>query len=221
MSDQEITEKLEEIVERKVEKETREIREENQELRQKIEKLDNDTSKKLKNKNRGLTRREFLKKAGLATGGLAALMSPISALDVKSDSFNVYTGTGSEDLTEYLNIDNGVNVVNTDLSVDQDIVDGDGITIWDSGSGVVPSSQLAEHDNAAHSENYAVDGDTQPPENHDHAGDDLSPNSVETEEIDGNVVDRAEPITNLSGSIYLSSTEPSDMIDGDLWVDTS
>ena len=34
------------------------------------------------------------------------------------------------------------------------------------------------HGNDAHSETFAVDGDEQPPENHDHAGDDLSPNSV-------------------------------------------
>ena len=78
------------------------------------------------------------------------------------------------------------------------------------------------HGNAAHSETFAVDGDEQPPESHDHDGDDLSPNSVDAESVSadslsGDLVSRPEAIDNLEGNVYLEpdGTDPATVLEND------
>ncbi|MFP8956786.1 hypothetical protein ACLI4Y_08660 [Natrialbaceae archaeon A-CW3] len=54
-------------------------------------------------------------------------------------------------------------------------------------------------------------------EGHDHEGEVISPASTATEELDGDLVSRSEPITQLAGNIVVtddSSVEPEN--DGDL-----
>lgn len=101
---------LEEIVETKIKEETEELKKENQKLKKEVQKLktgSNTVDGSGPVRSEGMSRRQFLKKAGLGTAGLAALMSPVSSLDIRDDSFNVYTGTGTGDLTEYFNVEQG------------------------------------------------------------------------------------------------------------------
>lgn len=79
-------------------------------LEQKIDNTEAESENREKNNynaSYGISRRKFLKKAGLGLGGLAALTLPTSALDVRDDSFNVYT-TSSE--VEALSVDGSQNV---------------------------------------------------------------------------------------------------------------
>ena len=73
-----------------------------------------------------ISRREFLKRAGLGTLGLGALLSPVSALSVKDSSFDVFTGTSSSDLTSYLSVGQGgpVNIQNTSLDLNNQDING-------------------------------------------------------------------------------------------------
>jgi len=44
----------------------------------------------------------------MGAAGLAALgLSPVSALDIKDDNFEVYTGTSKSDLSKYLSLGQG------------------------------------------------------------------------------------------------------------------
>lgn len=83
---------LEQLIEQKVEEKVKNIKQK---------------QSSQKNTSEGLNRRQFLKKAGLGLGGLAALTLPTNALDVRDDSFNVYT-TSSE--VEALSVDGSQNV---------------------------------------------------------------------------------------------------------------
>ena len=78
------------------------------------------------NSSSGLDRREFLKRSGLGALGLGALLSPVSALSVKDSSFDVFTGTSSSDLTNYLSVGQGgpVNIQNTSLDLNNQDING-------------------------------------------------------------------------------------------------
>lgn len=101
----EITEdELKELIDERVEKR---LKEEKQKQRK--------TSDKEK-----VSRRDFLKKLGAGALGLGALSLPsVSAFDVRADSFDVFTGTGENDLTKYLGVSQGgpVNIQNTNLDL--------------------------------------------------------------------------------------------------------
>lgn len=73
-----------------------------------------------------MTRRQFLKKAGLGTAGLAALMSPVSALDIKSDEFSVSTGSDSDSLSENLLVrgDGNIEIPNGNLDINSNSIRG-------------------------------------------------------------------------------------------------
>ena len=75
-------------------------------------------------KKQEISRRSFLKKAGLGALGLGALgLSPASALDVRSNDFNVYTSSSE---TQALTIDNSqnVNLQNGNLNLNQNQAQG-------------------------------------------------------------------------------------------------
>jgi len=105
---------LKELVDQKVEKLREDLQQENKELRNEIKQLKKQKERgKNANSGRNISRREFLKKASLGTAGLAALMTPASALNIKSDSLNF-----SDNNNEYLDINEGiVNIKNADLQI--------------------------------------------------------------------------------------------------------
>ena len=127
MSDEEnFDEKLQKLVDERVESLREDLKEEaREEARQEIEKLktgesvqrEDDASAK-----KGLSRREFLKKAGLGTAGLAALgFSPANALNINSDSFSVQTSSdGGSTLSEGLFVDQNQNVKISNGNLDLD-----------------------------------------------------------------------------------------------------
>lgn len=96
---------LESLVEEKVQKE--------------MEKRNSDTLLTQNSSKTDISRRNFLKKAGLSALGLGALLSPVSGLSVKDSSFDVFTGSSSSDLTSYLSVGQGgpVNIQNTSLDL--------------------------------------------------------------------------------------------------------
>ena len=80
--------------------------------KQKRENINNPTETENEKK---ISRRKFLKKAGLGTAGLTAVsLLPVSALDIKSDKgLQVY-----QEETEYLDItSSGIEITNTDLNL--------------------------------------------------------------------------------------------------------
>ena len=83
--------------------------------------LKEETSDKRSSPDKGsVSRRDFLKKLGAGALGLGALSLPsVSAFDVKGDSFEVFTGTSSNNLTKYLSVPQGgpVEITNADLTV--------------------------------------------------------------------------------------------------------
>ena len=111
---------IEQIKQKKIEQRLEKLEKENQKLENKIEKLENQNENKYENRpsktSKGISRREFLKKAGLGTAGLAALASPVSAMSIKSSSFDVFTDSGN---TSYFSIGNNgpVNIQNTYLDL--------------------------------------------------------------------------------------------------------
>ena len=121
---QNLPKNLEKIIEEKVEERTHELEKELEKVKQK-EKEESDITTKDKSSS-GLDRREFLKKSGLGALGLGALLSPVSALSVKDSSFDVFTGTSSSDLTNYLSVGQGgpVNIQNTSLELNNQNING-------------------------------------------------------------------------------------------------
>ena len=69
-----------------------------------------DESETHKKGSESISRREFLKKAGLGTLGLGALLSPVSALDVRSNDFSVITSSDSATLVEGFSVDENQDV---------------------------------------------------------------------------------------------------------------
>jgi len=70
-----------------------------------------------------LSRRNFIKKLGAGVIGLGALtMSPVSALNVKDNDFDVFTGADTSSLEKYFSISQGgpVRVQNTNLELPTD-----------------------------------------------------------------------------------------------------
>jgi len=102
--------KLEKIIEQKVD----------QRLQKKTQSRTKD-----KNKYEKLDRRQFMKKAGLGTAGLAALgLAPASALNINSNEFSVSTGPDPDSLTEHLSIGNGnVKITNGNLDLKRNAID--------------------------------------------------------------------------------------------------
>jgi len=113
-----ISERLE-----RLEKQNLEIKRENTQLKNEVENLKSNSnhvsSSRPENNSKGISRRSFLKKAGLGFGGLAALgLSPASALNLRSNSLSF-----SDNNNEYLNISNGsVGIKQADL-----VLNGNGI----------------------------------------------------------------------------------------------
>jgi len=114
--------KIEEIVEEKVEQKIGQKNKEIEKLRQKIQNL----QKKEKNQtltsntDKKVSRRNFLKKLGLGAAGLGALsLSPTSALNIKDENLDVFTGTNNDNLQKYFSVKQGgpVQVKNTDLEI--------------------------------------------------------------------------------------------------------
>lgn len=106
---------LEEIIDRRVE--------------QKLKQKEKET---VKNQNQKLTRRRFLKMAGLGAGAIG-----FSTLGTSWFSVNQNTGGGSSTLSKVLSNGNDVN--------GQNIVDN-GTTIWDTNNQEIPSSQVQNLD---------------------------------------------------------------------------
>ena len=70
---------------------------------------------------RNISRGDFLKKVGIGSLGLGALLSPVSAdYFIKDDSFSVQTGTGPSDLGTYFSVGQGgpVKTQNSDFIVE-------------------------------------------------------------------------------------------------------
>ena len=104
------------------------FQERNKQLENKIEKLEKqktpgskETNSQKEASNEDISRRDFLKKAGLGLGGLAALSSPVSAdYFIKDDSFSVQTSNdGGSTLTEglFVSQNQDVNIPNGDLDL--------------------------------------------------------------------------------------------------------
>jgi len=109
---------------RKLEEQKEEIQKQNKKLVKEINEIKQDRNKRNINskkvREQDISRRTFLKKLGLGAAGLGALtMSPTSALNIKDDDLDIYTGTSKNDLTKYLSItQNGeVKIQNTDLMI--------------------------------------------------------------------------------------------------------
>jgi len=107
--------KIQEIVDKRIEAKKDEIKEE---ARRELERVEARSKTSSTSSNEGISRRQFLKKAGIGTVGLAALgLAPASALKIRSNEFSVSTGSNS-DITERINIEGGnLNLVN-DTGVD-------------------------------------------------------------------------------------------------------
>ena len=108
--------KIEELIEQKVQEKTEEKNKEIEKLKQEVNKLKNNSNPLLEGsesqESKGISRREFLKKASIGFGGLAALASPVSAdYFIKDDSFSVQTSNdGGSTLSEGLFVDQNQNV---------------------------------------------------------------------------------------------------------------
>ena len=92
------------------------------ELEQKIEQNNQQTDQRQKSqqKSKHISRRQFLKKAGLGTIGIGALsLSPASALDIKSDNLSVHTSPDGSPTTEGLTVDENqkITIPNGDLDL--------------------------------------------------------------------------------------------------------
>jgi len=101
----------------KIEEKVLRLEKENKKLKKHIkkerEKPENKDSKKI-------SRREFLKKAGIGAIGLGALsLSPASALNIKDADLDIYTGTSKNDLQKYFSVNQGgpVSIQNTNLDL--------------------------------------------------------------------------------------------------------
>jgi len=119
-------EKLEKIKKQKIEKRLNRLEEKTKKKDEKIEELQREVER-LKSggntvrisendsQNQGISRRQFLKKAGIGTAGIAALMSPVSALNIRSNALSFNNGE-----RDYLDINtesNEFNIKNSDLNV--------------------------------------------------------------------------------------------------------
>lgn len=129
MSADKSDEEIEKIVERKVEtfkkdfnKKKAKLEKQNEELKAEVEDLKAKNNPPESSATK-ISRREFLKKAGLGTAGLATLMSPVSALNIKSESFSV-----EDSSKKYLDISSGgaVNIRNADLDLNNNSLNGVG-----------------------------------------------------------------------------------------------
>jgi len=123
-------ERLEKIIEQKVEEKTQKLERQNQKLKKEIQNLkpssNNIANFDNKVSNRNISRRQFLKKTGLGTAGLLALgLAPVSALNIKSDSFSVSTDSDTEGLTENLAVDtdSGVEILNANLDMNNNDIE--------------------------------------------------------------------------------------------------
>ena len=102
--------------------ELKELIDERVEKRLKKEKQSRNTSKQEK-----VSRRDFLKKLGVGALGLGALSLPsVSALEVKDESLDVFTGASSSELTKYFSVSQGgpVNIQNTNLDLNNQNISG-------------------------------------------------------------------------------------------------
>lgn len=116
---------LEKIIEEKIETKTQKLQQQNKNLKKEVEKLKsrdsayNSSESHQTNSKQLINRREFLHKAGIGTLGLAALVGPINALDIKGNNLNMFAGSDSDNLTNYLSINEmgPVQIENTDLEI--------------------------------------------------------------------------------------------------------
>lgn len=120
---------LESIIERKVKERTRELEEKIERL-EKQEKTGTDQNDAEAKKE--VSRRRFLKLAGVGAGSLALSSTAAGWFSVNQ---NAGASKGTQTLSEVLTEGNDVN--------GQNIVDG-GTTIWDSGNSYVPASSINE-----------------------------------------------------------------------------
>lgn len=104
MKEEEIREIIEQEVEQRVEKRVQE----------ELEKrgVKEKTKSEVRNSDSKISRRQFLKKAGLGAAGLGALsiLPSASALDIKDETLSIQTGTDASSLSEALSIDSSGNV---------------------------------------------------------------------------------------------------------------
>jgi len=100
----------------KLEKEKTKIKQENKKLKKEIGIRDSEAGEKQEE----VSRRDFLKKLGTGALGIGVLsLNPASALNVKTDDFEVFAGSDKSSLTEYLSIgENGpFKIQNTSLQL--------------------------------------------------------------------------------------------------------
>ena len=111
-------ERIEERIE-KLEQKNKKLEKENQQLKKQIQKENQKQNQK--DTETKISRRGFLKKLGLGAAGLglASIIPSTSALNIKDDNLDIYTGTSKEDLEKYLSINQGgpIQIQNTDLNL--------------------------------------------------------------------------------------------------------
>jgi len=118
------------IVERikKLEEEKEELKKELKHIKSNPNTQETHKEKESEN-NQQISRREFLKKAGIGTIGLGALaLTPSSALNIKDKDLDVFTGTSSSNVKKYFSVNQGgpVEIQNTDLIINQSFTDPSG-----------------------------------------------------------------------------------------------
>lgn len=125
MDEKEIKEVIEKEVQGRVNERLQEIREEKESEIHEIDEKSFNTSEKI-------SRRSFLRKLGAGTISLGAVsLIPASTLNVRSDGFSFYGGSGS---ALDLDIDNSGNV-----QIYGDLTSKDGKTLWDESNDHIPS----------------------------------------------------------------------------------
>ena len=135
-------EKLQDLIDQRIEEKKEEIKKEaKKEAKKELQGMRSDSNSVASSSkaSEGISRRDFLKKAGLGSVGLAALgFTSVSGLDVRSNNFSVFANSGN---TRYFSIGESgpVNVHGTELNLnEQSIIGVGGLTL--------PNSQTGEED---------------------------------------------------------------------------
>ena len=129
---------IEQIKQEKILERLEKLEEEKKNSKTEIKKLktNKNIEREGQDKEKGMNRREFLKKAGLGTIGLGAMsLLPGSALEVRdSDGFQIYDGTDTGTEALDVNVGGPVELKNTNFSVGSNKVKTDNFEFTENSS---------------------------------------------------------------------------------------
>lgn len=159
-----------------------------------------------------VSRRDFLKKLGAGALGLGAMgFTGVSALDIRGGDVNLRPSTGGETgVYSTLNLNNE-DIINVNQINGQDVDNlGGGVSDHSNLSNVQSDQHHSQnHGNEDHTTNYSAQG-------HSHSGDTIQPST-----ISGSITSRSGGVTQIDANTYKGSTQPSNPVQGDQWIDTN